>query len=137
MGRSNAGKSALLQIIHLLCSNMAPPNGGSREVLTLNLDGIRHARTFRDLITRRALHGNLNISAVFADYNNTETKLLVTIQNIAGSSIISESQERIIKWKLNYGDQMFEASADNFELNCHYHVSGSEISNHKPHNIHH
>ncbi len=127
VGRNNSGKSALLQPIHLLCGNMGASNGDQRNFRNLNVDGIRHARTFRDLINGRALHGNLNMTLVFADRNNIEIKLSLTIQNISISSLASEFQERIINWKLDYDGQMFKASIENLELNSSYIVSGFGI----------
>jgi len=124
VGRNNSGKSVLLQLIHLLCGNMGASNGDQRNFLNLNVDGIRHARTFRDLINGRTLHGNLKIILVFSDQISTETKLSLTIQNISDSSIISEFQERIVNWKLEYNGQIFEASVENLSPNSSYNVSG-------------
>jgi len=128
VGRNNSGKSALLQLIHLLYGNMAATNGDQREFLKLNIDGIRHGRTFRDLINGRALHGNINTTLVFLDRNNKETKLSLTIQNTTTSSLTSEFHERIVNWKLDYHGQIFEAYLENLELNSTYNVSGFGIS---------
>ena len=128
MGRNKSGKSALLQLIHLVYGNIVASNGDQREFLNLNIDGVRHARTFRDLINGRALHGNLNTTLVFVDRNNIKTKLSLIIQNVTNSSLTSEFQERIVHWKLDYGGQIFEASIENLELNSTYNVSGFGIS---------
>ena len=59
VGTNNSGKTALAQAIRLLAGGLGS-DGEEREPLPLESGGIRHGETFEDLVTGRALHGQLH-----------------------------------------------------------------------------
>lgn len=132
VGSNNSGKTALLQAIHLLSSSMAARKGESYEFLNLNSDGIRHGKTFRDLVSGRALHGSLRMTAILHD-SGKQIKLSFKIQNVVEPTNPFESEQRILFWSLTCGEESFEATCENLESNYHYNISGSGVTREKLH----
>lgn len=65
VGANNSGKTALAQAIQLLAGGLAPSDQDMAEPLPLESGGIRHGLTFRDLVSRRAVHGWLRLSVTY------------------------------------------------------------------------
>ena len=99
MGANNSGKTALARSIHLFASSLALPNGDGQKPLLLNSEGIRHGRTFQDLVTRRSAHGQLSLSAVLGN-GSDEIQLSVKVQNVVRPSKPSESKQQLNYWSL-------------------------------------
>ena len=62
VGPNNSGKTALAQAIQLLAGGLAASDRDAREPLPLESGGLRHGRTFEDLVTERVVHGRLWLS---------------------------------------------------------------------------
>ena len=130
VGSNNSGKTALLQAIHLLSSSMAARKGDSYEFLNLNSDGIRHAKSFRDLVSGRALHGSLRMTAILHNCGK-QIKLSFKVQNVVEPTNPFESEQRILFWSLTCGEESFEATCENLESKYHYNISGSGVTRQK------
>ena len=81
VGANNSGKTALAQAIRLLAGGLAPADQDVSEPLPLASGGIRHGLAFRDLVTGRAVHGRLHLSATFSN-SGGELSLAATIGNV-------------------------------------------------------
>lgn len=127
VGANNSGKTALARAIYLLSSNLSLPDGDSGEQLILNSGGIRHGRTFEDLVTRRAAHGELSLSVVLGN-GSSKTSLLVKVQNIVSKSKPSESKQQISCWSLNSGKDQFEVRKTSLNEQSPYKISVSGVA---------
>ncbi len=127
VGANNSGKTALAQAIHLLSSNLSLPDGDNGEKLMLNSGGIRHGRTFEDLVTRRAAHGELSLSVVLGN-GGLKTSLSVKVQNIVSKSKPSESKQQISCWSLNRGKDQFEVRKTSLDEQSPYKISISGVA---------
>ena len=96
VGSNNSGKTALAQAIQLLAGALNPSEKDP-EPLPLESGGIRHGKTFEDLLTGRTVHGRLNLSANFTG-DNGDLSLAATVQNVVTPS--GPSVRRITKWSL-------------------------------------
>ena len=97
VGANNSGKTALAQAIRLLAGGLAPPDQNVTEPLPLESGGILHGLAFRDLLSGRAVHGRLSISANFHD-RGRELSFEAEISNV--ESPHRPSQRQISRWRL-------------------------------------
>ena len=122
VGPNNAGKSALAKGIHLLAGGLIPSNKDSREPLPLESGGIRHGETFEDLVTGRAVHGGLRLSAELAG-DGGNLSLSATVQNVVAPSRASE--RRITEWSLCYGSDRIGVTTQGLDRHSPYSISAS------------
>ncbi len=99
VGPNDSGKSALAQAIQLLAGGLAPADDEAREPLPLASGGIRHGKTFEDLVTGRSAHGWIGVGSVFAPAAGREISLDATVQNVVAPGQPAERQ--ISKWRLS------------------------------------
>ena len=85
VGANNSGKTALAQAIQLLAGGLASSESENSEPLPLVSGGIRHGRNFEDLVTGRAVHGRLRLSATLAD-SSDELSFSATVANVVSTS---------------------------------------------------
>lgn len=126
LGANNSGKTALARAIYLLSNNLSLPDGDNGTKLILNSGGVRHGRTFEDLVTRRAAHGELSLSVVLGN-NSSKTSLSVKIQNIVSKSKPSESKQQISCWTLDHGKDQFEVRKASLNEQSPYKISVSGV----------
>ena len=120
VGPNNAGKTALAQAIQLLAGGLAPSERDAREPLPLESGGIRHGKTFEDLVTGRAVHGRLKLSITLAD-GGVESSLSATVTNVSAPGRPSERQ--ISDWRLKNGDREIAAERQGFGEASDYLIS--------------
>ena len=97
VGANNSGKTALAQALRLLAGGLAPPDQSVSEPLPLESGGIHHGLTFRDLVSGRAVHGRLSLSATFLD-GGRELSFEAEIRNVESSD--RPSQRQVSHWRL-------------------------------------
>ena len=85
VGANNSGKTALAQAIQLLAGGLAPSESENSEPLPLVSGGICHGQTFEDLVTGRAVHGRLRLSATLVD-GSDELSFSTTVGNVVSTS---------------------------------------------------
>ena len=120
VGPNNAGKTALAQAVQLLAGSLAPAESGAREPLPLESGGIRHGETFEDLVTGRAVHGQLKLSITLED-GGAESSLSATVRNMVAPGRGSERQ--ISDWRLTSGDRAIAAERQSFDTASNYRIS--------------
>ena len=118
VGPNNAGKTALAQAIQLLAGGLSERD--EREPLPLTSGGIRHGKTFEDLVTGRSVHGELKLSITFTD-ENAESSLSATVANVDAPGRPSERQ--ISDWRLTSGDREIVAVRQGFGATSDYRIS--------------
>ena len=91
VGANNSGKTASAQAIQLLAGGLAPSEKDQSEPLPLVSGGIRHGQTFEDLVTGRAVHGWLRMSANLVD-DNESLSLSATVNNVVSLTSPPERQ---------------------------------------------
>ena len=130
VGANNSGKTALAQAFHLLASSLAPSGDDIREPLLMSSGGVRHGRTFVDLVNRRSVHGRLSLSAVLV-HEGSESSLSATVQNVLRP--LKPSERQILKWSFSRGDDRVEATRESLDQQSSYEVivSGGETSGHQ------
>ena len=109
VGPNNAGKTALAQAIQLLAGGLSERD--EREPLPLTSGGIRHGKTFEDLVTGRSVHGELKLSITFTD-ENAESSLSATVANVVAPGRPHERQ--ISCWRLASGGRELVAERQGF-----------------------
>ena len=97
VGANNSGKTALAQAIQLLAGGLAPSEQDMSEPLPLESGGIRHGLTFRDLVSGRAVHGWLRLSATYSN-DGREFSLGATIGNVESPDL--PPQRQISNWNM-------------------------------------
>ena len=122
VGPNNSGKTALAQAIQLLAGGLTPPEPDAPEPLPLESGGIRHGGTFEDLVTGRAVHGRLRMSAALVD-DTGETSLSATIRNVVTPD--QPSARQIAEWRLASGGNEIVAERQGFDDRSDYLVSVS------------
>lgn len=127
VGANNSGKTALAQAIHLLASSLTRSGDNIREPLSMSSDGIRHGRTFVDLVNGRSVHGKLSLSVELVN-ERSESSLQVTIQNVEKPPKPAERQ--ILSWSLSSGSNRIEVQRKSLDPQSPYDisVSGEETS---------
>ena len=120
VGPNNSGKTALAQAVPLLAGGLAPSDGDAEEPLPLESYGIRHGRTFQDLVTGRAVHGRLRLSITLGETGG-ESSLSATVTNVEAPGRTSERQ--ISLWRLQSGDRKIEAERQGFGEAADYRIS--------------
>ncbi len=126
VGANNSGKTALAQAIQLFSSSLAFPSNDRREPLLLNSEGITHGIIFQDLVSRRAVHGQLSMSAVFGN-GSDEDELSVEIQNVVNASKPSESMGVIKHWSLRSRSNQIEATRESLHEKALYQIIVSGV----------
>ena len=122
VGSNNSGKTALAQAIQLLAGGMAPPGKDTSEPLPLESGGVRHGDTFADLVSGRAAHGWLYLSATFSD-DGSDLTLSVTVRNVMTPSLPSERQ--VSDWRLSSGADDIALKRQDFARGSDYRASVS------------
>ena len=124
VGANNSGKTALAQAVQLLAGGLASSEKDTSEPLPLESGGIHHGETFEDLVTGRAVHGWLRLSATLVD-NDSELSLSATIRNVESPARPSERQ--ISDWSLRSDGHEVVVRRQGFDERSPYkvHVSGT------------
>ena len=122
VGPNNSGKTALGQAIQLLAGGFVSSDREAREPLPLESGGIRHGEAFEDLVTGRAVHGQLRFSLTLAGERG-ELSLSATVTNVVAPGRPSERQ--ISDWRLrsDYGE--IHAARQGFGGVSAYRISGA------------
>ena len=122
VGANNSGKTALAQGIQLLAGGLVPSDREEREPLPLQSGGIRHGETFEDLVTGRAVHGQLFFAVTLAGEGG-ELSLSATVTNVVAPGQPSERQ--ISDWRMKSGYGEIHAERQGFGGSSDYRVSVS------------
>ena len=112
VGANNSGKTALGQAIQLFAGSLADPTNDPAEPIPLHSGGINHGKTFEDLVTDRAVHGRLRLSATLSDTDG-ELSLSATVGNVVSPSRSAERQ--ISDWSLRNNSDHVELKRTGFE----------------------
>ena len=120
VGPNNAGKTALAQAIQLLAGGLAASERDAREPLPLESGGLRHGRTFEDLVTGRVVHGRLRLSMTL-EGDGGESSLSATVTNVVAPGRTPERQ--ISNWRLQSNDREIVAERHGFGETSDYRVS--------------
>ena len=123
VGANNAGKTALARAIQLVAGGLAPTPEYASEPLPPMSGGLRHGETFEDLVTGRASHGRLRLSATFA-YGDRELSLSATVTNVVSGNGATERQ--ISDWSLGCEDRKVALRRQGFERGSGYEIDVSE-----------
>ena len=81
---------------------------------------------FQDLVSRRAAHGQLSISAVFGN-GSGEDELSIEIQNVVNASKPSESTGVIKHWSLRSRSNQIEATRESLHEKALYQITVSGV----------
>ena len=120
VGPNNSGKTALAQAIQLLAGGLAASDRDAREPLPLESGGLRHGRTFEDLVTGRVVHGRLRLSMTLKG-DSGESSLSATVRNVVAPGRTPERQ--ISDWRLQSNDREFAAERRGFGETSDYRIS--------------
>ena len=125
VGANNSGKTALAQGAQLLAGGLNPSDQDISEPLPLESNGICHGQEFRDLVSGRAVHGHLNVSATFMNREHG-LSLGVAIRNVVSRD--PSSQRQISYWNLRHKDHNIVLNREGLEEFSSYGVlvAGSE-----------
>lgn len=133
VGANNSGKTALAQAISLLAGGLAPSDADSTDPLPLSSGGIHHGQTFEDLVTGRAAHGRLRLSATLAD-GSDELSLSATVGNVVSTSYFTAnstvdtplatrlSERQISHWNLVSNGRAITLDRQGFDRHSDYEV---------------
>ena len=124
VGANDSGKTALAQAIRLLAGGLAPADQDISEPLPLASGGVRHGLTFRDLVTGRAVHGWLRLSATFLN-SDGELSLAVTVRNV--ESMNRPPQRQISEWVLRCDAHEARLNREGLDEQSSYGVRVSDI----------
>ena len=127
VGANNSGKTALARAIRLLAGGLAPSDQDTSEPLPLESGGIHHGLAFRDLVSGRAVHGWLRLSAIFTN-SDRELSLKATVRNVESSN--RPPQRQIAHWSLRHDAREVVLDRKGWEEQSSYDVlvSGSKKS---------
>ena len=125
VGANNTGKTALAQSIQLLAGGLTPEPGYTSEPLPPASGGIRHGETFEDLVTGRASHGRLRVSATFA-CGDRELSLSATVTNVVSGGGAAERQ--ISDWSLGCADGKVVLQRQGLERGSSYEIDVSGVT---------
>ena len=131
VGANNSGKTALAQAVQLLAGGLASSEKDTSEPLPLESGGIHHGETFEDLVTGRAVHGRLSVSATLTD-NGNEVSLSATVRNVVSPTRPSERQ--ISDWSLQSDGHEVVVRRQGFDERSPYQVRVSGTA-HDPRQI--
>ncbi len=120
VGANNSGKTALAQAIQLLAGGLAASHSDAREPLPLESGGLRHGRTFDDLVTGRVVHGRLGLSITLRGVSG-ESSLSATVTNVVVPGRRSERQ--ISDWRLQSNNREIVAVRQGFGETSDYRTS--------------
>ena len=124
VGTNNSGKTALAQAVQLLAGGLASSEKDTSEPLPLESGGIHHGETFEDLVTGRAVHGWLRLSATLSD-DSSELSLSATVRNVVSPPRPSERQ--ISDWSLRSDADEIVVERQGFNEQSPYTASVSGI----------
>ena len=119
VGSNNSGKTALAQAVPLLAGGLAPSETDQPEPLPLESCGIQHGRTFRDLVTGRAVHGWLRLSITMRGEGG-ELSLSATVTNVVSGRT---SERQISDWRLHTNGREIAAERLGFGESPDYRIS--------------
>ena len=127
VGANDSGKTALAQAIQLLAGGLAPSEQDMAEPLPLESGGIRHGLTFRDLVSGRAVHGWLRLSAAYSNHGR-ELSLDATIRNVESPD--RPPQRQISNWNMRCDTHEVALAREGLDAGSPYriHVQNTEIS---------
>ena len=131
VGANNSGKTALARAVQLLAGGLVSSEKDTSEPLPLESGEIHHGETFEDLVTGRALHGWLRLSATLVD-NCSELSLSTTVRNVVSPARPSERQ--VSDWSLRSDGQEVEVQRQGFDERSSYQVFVSRTA-HTPRQI--
>lgn len=120
VGPNNSGKTALAQAIQVLAGGLGAADGDAREPLPLESGGLRHGRSFEDLVTGRVVHGRLQLAITLGDENG-ESSLSATVRNVMTPGRTPERQ--ISDWRLQSADREVVAERQGFGEDSDYRIS--------------
>ena len=133
VGANNSGKTALAQVISLIAGGLSPSDADSTEPLPLVSHGIHHGQTFEDLVTGRAAHGRLRLSATLGD-GSDELSLSATVGNVVSTSYFTTnstvdtplatrlSERQVFHWHLVSNDRSITLDRQGFDRHSDYEV---------------
>ena len=133
VGANNSGKTALAQVISLLAGGLVPSDADSTDPLPPVSGGIHHGQTFEDLVTGRAVHGRLRLSATLAD-GSDELSLSATVGNVVSTSNFRAnstvdtplatrlSERHVFHWHLVSHDRTIALDRQGFDRDSDYEV---------------
>ena len=127
VGPNNSGKTALAQAIQLLAGGLSASDRYAREPLPLESGGLRHGRTFADLVTGRVVHGQLQLSMTL-EGESGESSLSATVTNVVAPGRTPERQ--ISDWRLQSNDREIVAERLGFDETSDYRISAPGESPH-------
>ena len=139
VGANNSGKTALAQAIQLLAGGLVPSGMESPEPLPLVSGGIRHGLAFEDLVTGRAAHGRLRLSAELTD-GSDELSFSATVGNVSvtsyfdtGSTVDTplstlRAERQISRWHLASNGRAITLDREGYDRHSNYgvRVEGTE-----------
>ena len=125
VGPNNSGKTALAQAVQALAGGLGAADGDPREPLPLESGGLRHGRSFEDLVTGRVVHGRLRLAITLGDENG-ESSLSATVRNVVTPGRTPERQ--ISDWRLQRADREVVAERQGFGEDSAYRISAPRES---------
>ena len=127
VGANNSGKTALAQAIPLLAGGLAPSDRDMSEPLPLESGGTVHGLAFRDLVTRRSVHGSLRVSVTFSKFGR-ELTLGATVRNVESSN--RPPTRQISDWTLRCDSQEVALHREGLDEQSFHEVrvSGTEMA---------
>ena len=123
VGANNSGKTALAQAARLLAGGLDPSDQDISEPLPLKSAGICHGLEFRDLVSGRAVHGQLRLSVTFMN-SGRELSLKVTVQNVESPD--RPSRRQISHWSLRRDARNVVLDSKGLEEQSFYGVTVSD-----------
>ena len=124
VGRNNSGKTALAQALQVLAGGLGAAAGDAREPLPLESGGLRHGRSFEDLVTGRVVHGRLRLAITLGDETG-ESSLSATVTNVVTPGRTPERQ--ISEWRLQRNDREIAAERQGFGEDSNYRISAPGV----------
>lgn len=124
VGQNNSGKSALVRAIQLLAGGLDSVSPNITEPLPLESGGIRHGESFDDLVTGRAPHRKLTLSAGFLA-GSSWLSLAATVRNMTAP--LQTSKRRIERWVCSVGNDKTILEKEQLGLRSSYSFSSGKM----------
>ena len=130
VGPNNSGKTALAAAIQLFAGGLSPSEKDTSEPFPLESGGVKHGDTFADLVTGRAIHGQLQVGTTLIDDTGL-CSLSAKVQNVVAPPHPSERQ--ITNWQLTSGDNQIALTRVGFHDLSEYDVAATGTIQHRQH----